>query len=103
VSARVSPANCDWLCASEKEAEPISHTVKPLNSGTSTHRWARAAEGAHGDAAQRLPVLLQILRRQENRERRTQVWALGFPQQTMTGFVRPGSKGIRRLTMNGPR
>jgi hypothetical protein len=26
----------------EKEAEPVSHTVKPLNAGASTHRWVRA-------------------------------------------------------------
>jgi hypothetical protein len=25
----------------EKEVEPVSHTVKPLNADASTHRWAR--------------------------------------------------------------
>jgi hypothetical protein len=25
----------------EKEAEPVSHTAKPLNAGASTNRWAR--------------------------------------------------------------
>jgi hypothetical protein len=26
----------------EKEAEPVSHTVKPLNAGASTHWWVCA-------------------------------------------------------------
>jgi hypothetical protein len=45
------------MCSGLRRAEPVSHTVKPLNVGVSTHRWARDAERAHGGAAPRLPVL----------------------------------------------
>jgi hypothetical protein len=30
------------LSMAEKEAEPVSHTVMPVNASASTDRWARA-------------------------------------------------------------
>jgi hypothetical protein len=42
----------------EKEAEPVSHTVMPVNAGPSTDRWARATlRGLAAALALRLPML----------------------------------------------
>jgi hypothetical protein len=55
----------------EKEAEPVSHTVMPLNVGASTHRWARAMlRGLAATLARRLPVLTCSVQSREDRERR---------------------------------
>jgi hypothetical protein len=46
------------LSTAEKEAEPVSHTVMPLNAGASTHRWARATlRGLTAALARRLLAL----------------------------------------------
>jgi hypothetical protein len=52
----------------EKEAEPVSHTVIPLNAGASTHRWARATlRGLAATLARRLLVLACSVRRARER------------------------------------
>jgi hypothetical protein len=57
------------LSTAEKEAEPVTHTVMPLNVGASTHRWARVTlRGLTAALSRRLPVLACSMRR--TRERR---------------------------------
>jgi hypothetical protein len=52
----------------DKEDEPVSHTVMPLNAGAFTHRWAcTTVRGLTAALARRLSVLACSVRRREEK------------------------------------
>jgi hypothetical protein len=86
----------------DKEAEPVSHTVMPLNAGASTHRWARATlRGLAAALARRLSVLACSVRRREEKRGRVRN-ELGFASLRVSpDFVRLKIAPGRRIKMNG--
>jgi hypothetical protein len=86
----------------DKEVEPVSHTVMPLNAGASTHRWAHATlRGLMAALARRLSVLACSVRHREEKRGRVRN-ELGFASLRVSlGFVRPRIAPGRRIETNG--
>jgi hypothetical protein len=86
----------------DKEAEPVSHTVMPLNAVASSHRWARTTlRGIAAVLARRLSVLACSVRRREEKHERVRN-ELGFASLRVSpGFVHPRIAPGRRIEMIG--